>query len=159
MVVSVKHFSSLVLPTLNWATYIGSNTWSKMQLFETNWTERIEANNVSGRLSKIDCIIFEWKNRVGHFFAAPNNSPKNGARKVAIQDSGASFGENDAPYQPISQSVRGLTDAESEETSFAVDSSCANAHRVPAHLVEHHPNAVHLVGFDIDGSGIKITSR
>ena len=87
------------------------------------------------------------KNRVGHFFAAPNNSPKNGARKVAIQDSGASFGENDAPYQPISQ------------TSFAVDSSCANAHRVPAHLVEHHPNAVHLVGFDIDGSGIKITSR
>ena len=64
-----------------------------------------------------------------------------------------SFREDDAPYQPISQRVGGLTYAEGEEAAFAVDASRADAHRVPAHLVQHHSDAVDLVGLDADRSG------
>ena len=43
-------------------------------------------------------------------------------------------------------SIIGLTHTEGEEGPLAVDPPGADAHGVPAHLVQHHPDPVDLVG-------------
>ena len=58
-------------------------------------------------------------------------------------------GKYNGPYQPISEGVIRLADAEGEEASVGVDSSRADAHRIPANFVQHHSNSVHLVGLDV----------
>ena len=49
-------------------------------------------------------------------------------------------------------SIVGLAHAEREEGAFAVDPAGADAHGGPAHLVQHHPDPVHLVGVHQYGS-------
>ena len=43
-------------------------------------------------------------------------------------------------------SIIGLTHTEGEEGPLAVDPPGTDTHGVPAHLVQHHPDPVDLVG-------------
>ena len=63
--------------------------------------------------------------------------------RMEVED-GSSLGEYDGPDESVPEGVVGLADAEGEEAVVALDPARADPHRVPADLVQHHPDPVHL---------------
>ena len=63
--------------------------------------------------------------------------------RMEVED-GSSLREYDGPDESVPEGVVGLADAEGEEAVVALDPPRADPHRVPAHLVQHHPDPVHL---------------
>ena len=62
---------------------------------------------------------------------------------MEVED-GSSLGEYDGPDESVPEGVVGLADAEGEEAVVALDPPRADAHRVPADLVQHHPDPINL---------------
>ena len=65
-----------------------------------------------------------------------------GRKKAVVGE--ALLGEYDGPDESVPERVVGLADAEGEEAVVAPDPPRADSHRVPAHLVQHHPDPVDL---------------
>ncbi len=60
-----------------------------------------------------------------------------------------SLGEDYGSDEAVSEGVIGLSDTVREEAALAVDPPRAHARRVPAHLVQHHSDAIDLVRLGI----------